>query len=140
MKRFTLLNLVLLALLPTATSGDEKISFSRDIQPLFSERCFDCHGPDKSEGGLRLHLREKAVSELESGDFAIFPGKLNASTLLERIVSQDESDRMPPDGERLTPLEVEKIRRWIAQGAEFDGHWAFQPIRNPVLPGKNPAN
>ncbi|MEE2642486.1 MAG: PSD1 and planctomycete cytochrome C domain-containing protein [Planctomycetota bacterium] len=140
MKRFTLLNLVLLVLLPMATSGDDKISFSRDIQPLFSERCFDCHGPDKSEGGLRLHLREKAVAELESGDFAIVPGKLNASTLLERIVSQDESDRMPPDGERLTPLEVEKIRRWIAQGAEFDGHWAFQPIRNPVLPGKNPAN
>ena len=103
-------------------------SFSRTIQPLFAARCYSCHGPDAEEGGLQLHNREDALAELESGEFAIVPGEVEASTLLARVKSQDESERMPPEGEPLTEEEIAALRAWVDAGAEWEEHWAFVPI------------
>lgn len=114
--------------------AQDAISFSRDIQPLFSEKCFDCHGPDKSEGGLRLDDRKKATGQLDSGDLGIVPGKPDQGTLLGRITADDETERMPPEGDPLTKAQVELIRRWIQEGAPYDRHWAYRPIRNPRPP------
>lgn len=113
---------------------NSEVSFSREIQPLLARRCFACHGPDKAEGGLRLNSADAAVAELESGDFAIVPGKPDESEIIKRISSSDEDLRMPPEGKPLTDTEQALLRRWIEQGAEFQKHWSFEEIEKPSLP------
>lgn len=126
--------------LPTIQAYGDEIQFGRDIQPIFSEKCYDCHGPDKAEGGLRLDFGESALSMLESGDLAIVPHRPEKGTLLDRITSKDESDRMPPEGERLSPGEIAKIKKWIESGAKFDQHWAYVPVKDPSLPQVRDTN
>jgi hypothetical protein len=104
----------------------EKMDFGRDIQPIFVKRCFACHGPDALEGGLQLHKRDRALAELESGERAIVPGNTEASVILERIAADDPDLRMPPKGKPLEKEQIDLIRRWIAEGAQWQSHWAFQ--------------
>ena len=113
--------------------GDE-LSYTRDIQPIFAEKCFGCHGPDDSEGGLQLHEQKLAFLEVDSGGFALVAGKPDESTLFERITSSNEAERMPPDGEPLSEEEVRKLKKWIESGAKYDQHWAFIPVKLPQLP------
>jgi len=120
------------------------IDFARDIQPILSNHCWNCHGPDSGsrEAGLRLDQRDAAISLLESGDTAIVPGKPERSSLLHRIESTDESLVMPP-AETQKPLsraQVELLKRWIADGAEYSGHWAFQAPVRPELPAVTQAD
>ena len=119
---------------PTASAA-EPVDFSREIQPLLARRCFSCHGPDTQEAGLRLDERPAATAELDSGGRAIAPGAPLESGMLARIMSTDPDVQMPPEGPRLTAAQGELVRRWIAEGAEFRGHWAFQPLVRPALPG-----
>lgn len=123
-------------ILVSATRADEvqSVDFSRDIQPLLARHCLLCHGPDDAEAGLRLDLAEQASQKLESGNRAIVPGKAAASELLKRVTTSDESERMPPEGDSLTPEEVARLRQWINDGAEFERHWAYRPVENPPLP------
>ncbi|MCU0711198.1 MAG: PSD1 and planctomycete cytochrome C domain-containing protein [Pirellula sp.] len=122
---------VLFAVAPT--HADDRIDFNREIRPILSENCFYCHGQDgnKREAGLRLDVRDDAV---EHG--AINPDQLNESELLKRIFSDDADLVMPPpDSNRvLTNEQKELVRRWIAQGAEYDKHWAFVPPTKSALP------
>lgn len=118
-----------LALFPeTGLLAQDKISFSNDIQPILAKNCYQCHGAAEQEADLRLDQEESAK------DSAIVPGKPNESELLERILSDDEDLRMPPEGKPLPKEAIDKIRKWIEQGAEFTGHWAYQPIQNPAPP------
>ncbi len=118
-----------------------KVDFAREVQPLLARRCFACHGPDKAEGGLRLDSHEGAIAELESGDFAVVPNQPDKSVLLERIASEEEGVRMPPEGKPLTASEQDALRRWIVTGAQWKQHWAFEPITQPQVPsGSDSAN
>ncbi len=127
-----------------ASSGQEALSsapeveFNRQIRPILSDRCFQCHGPDPShrKADLRLDLREAALAELSGGYAAILPGEPDESELLYRIETDDEFDRMPPEGhgEPLSPEQVDMFRRWIEQGAEYQEHWAYQVPKRPALP------
>jgi len=114
--------------------ADEAVDFGRDIQPLIAKHCVLCHGPDQSEGGLRLDDPDAATSQLDSGNFAIRAGDPASSVLLDRVTTDDESLRMPPEGDPLGQAEIEKLRAWIADGAEFKTHWAYLPVAPPVLP------
>jgi hypothetical protein len=104
------------------------VQFARDIQPIFATNCFTCHGPDDKarKAGLRLDLAKEATKELPTGDRAIVPGRPDDSELVSRIFS-DGSDRMPPAKSQHTLKEHEKqlLKRWIAEGAEYQRHWAF---------------
>ena len=108
--------------------GPAPVDFGREVRPLLAKRCFSCHGPGTAEGGLRLHDPKHAVVELDSGQRAIVPGKPDESELLRRILAEDESERMPPEGEPLSAAEVATLRRWIAEGANYESHWAFKPV------------
>src|SRR5690349_1995087 len=114
------------------------VDFNRDIRPILSENCYACHGPDqnKRKAGLRLDIRTNAISELKPGNIAIVPGKPSESKLLDRITNKDDDERMPPPktGKHLTPGQIETLRRWIAQGAEYKQHWAFIAPERPELP------
>jgi hypothetical protein len=116
------------------SAGQREINFAREVQPLLARRCFACHGPDKAEGGLRLHEPDKAFAKLESGELAIVPGKPAESSLLTRISSSEEDFRMPPEGKPLSEAEQTLLRSWIEQGAKWERHWAFEPIGTPEIP------
>jgi mono/diheme cytochrome c family protein len=129
-----------LSMLPPAVfaAAPSAIDFNRDVRPIFSENCFACHGPDtaKRKAGLRLDEKDSAFGKAESGERAIVPGDLEHSELLRRIASSDKDDQMPPPKEhkRLKPEQVELLRHWIQEGAPWQGHWAFQPVKVPALP------
>jgi mono/diheme cytochrome c family protein len=127
---------VILSLLP-AFARAEKVDFNSQIQPILSENCYACHGPDeaKMEGGLRLDTREFALKGGESGK-AIVPGDAGKSLLIERILHRDPDEVMPPPDkkERLKPEQAALIRKWIEEGAEWGVHWAFVAPRRPPVP------
>lgn len=110
-----------------------KVDFVRLVQPILAKNCYACHGTDEAEAGLRFTDRESALAETESGDHAIVAGDIEASTLIARITSTDD-DRMPPEGDPLTEKEIEILRRWIGQGAQWDKHWAFKPMQQVEPP------
>lgn len=110
------------------STGAPAIDFARQIQPILAKRCYACHGPDEAEGGLRFIDQESAYAETESGDHAIVPGDVDASMLIARVESDDEYEQMPPEGDRLTPDEIELLKAWIAGGAAWSDHWAFEPM------------
>jgi mono/diheme cytochrome c family protein len=117
---------------------DELVDYNRDIRPIFSDHCIACHGPDqgKRQGGLRFDRREDALAALESGGFAIVPRHASDSKLFARVTADDEDERMPPreSGPRLKSDQVEKLRKWVEQGAEWKGHWSYLKVERPELP------
>src|SRR5689334_21532207 len=131
---------VLLALafgLP-AHADDPNPDYLRDVRPILADNCFRCHGADEQsrKAELRLDVRESAVRGGDSGDPAIVPGKPDASQLIHRITSRDESEQMPPPDAKshLTPAQIETLSKWIANGAQYQIHWALVPPRKPPLP------
>ncbi len=131
-----LLGDVRLALGESKTAGSPgPIDFQRDIRPILAEHCLSCHGNDKPEAGVRLSQRETALGKGESGERIITPGRPEESELIRRIMTDDAAQRMPPEGK--PPLEAGQIvllKRWIAEGAVWGDHWAFQPIRSSAGP------
>ena len=121
-----------------AADRPAKLSFNRDVRPILSDNCFRCHGPDEGtrQAGLRLDRREHAVRAGESGKPAIVPNAVADSEVLRRIDSTDADLRMPPpdSGKTLTPTQIAVLRRWVAEGAEYEGHWAFSPVERPAPP------
>ncbi len=111
-----------------------EVDFSTQIQPILARKCYSCHGPDLQEGGLRFDDREVVLGAADSGKHAIVAGKADASELLRRITIEDEDERMPPEGKRLSEAEVQALRSWIDAGAEYAPHWSFQPIKRHELP------
>ena len=115
-----------------------KIDFDREIKPILSENCYACHGPDeaKRKAGLRLDTKSEAFKQLKRGHFAIVPGDLKQRTIVERITTADEDDHMPPakTGKKLTSAQIELIKRWVEQGAQWKEHWAFVPPVRPAIP------
>nr|MBP6824460.1 PSD1 domain-containing protein [Acidobacteriota bacterium] len=114
-----------------STAAMQDVQFNRDIRPIFSDRCFYCHGPDEKnrKAGLRLDTFEGATKD-RGGYMVIAPGKPDESELLKRVTAHDSSAMPPASAKKaaITPQEAELLRRWIAQGAKYEGHWAFQPL------------
>ncbi|MBS1810308.1 MAG: PSD1 domain-containing protein [Acidobacteria bacterium] len=121
----------------TATTQNT-VSFNRDIRPILADTCFLCHGPDKNsrKAGLRLDLREEALKKTKSGILPIVPGKPEESEIIRRVFSTEKYEVMPPpDAHKdLTAQQKELLKRWIAEGAVYEGHWAYQPIKRPLVP------
>lgn len=138
-----LLSLCGLLTLNPAHAAEGRVSFNRDIRPILSDTCFRCHGPDDQQrkGKLRLDLREAALLPAESGATALVPGNIDESEVIARITATDEVSLMPPrnSGKSLTTAQVELLKRWVSEGAEYQGHWAFiAPVR-PAIPALGAA-
>ncbi|MCZ6792060.1 MAG: DUF1553 domain-containing protein, partial [Planctomycetota bacterium] len=109
----------------------DRVQFNRDIRPILAENCFPCHGPDRKKRRARLRLdEEKGIRRVVRAE------ELEESEAWRRITSDDEEERMPPpDAHReLETSEIALIRRWIEEGAEWQGHWAYVPPRRPPIP------
>jgi hypothetical protein len=130
----------------TSASFARTIDFQKQIRPILSDNCFQCHGPDQKTrmAGLRIDTREDAVARRNNGA-AIVPGKPEASLLYTRIAEKDANRRMPPpySHKSLTSQQVDLLKRWIAEGAPWQEHWAFHPpakskppvVKNAAWPG-----
>ena len=145
--------------LPSALSGlllcaswssllaDETVDYTRQIKPVLTARCVACHGALKQEAGLRLDTAALAIKGGESGA-VIVPGDTAASLLLKRITATDESERMPPEGEPLSPEQIAALQDWIVQNARAPAdeqperhsrdHWAFRTPIRPAVPDPQP--
>jgi mono/diheme cytochrome c family protein len=118
--------------------AEDSVSFSREIQPILADKCFACHGPDeaKREQDMRFDIEEGLFGKTELGAEIIASGNPEESELYFRITHDDKDERMPPSDFhlKLSPEEIELIRRWIEEGAVWEGHWAFVPPTKPSLP------
>lgn len=131
----------------TAVNAEHQVDFVRDIQPLLSQHCFECHGADEQEGQLRLDARTVVFEGGVSGPL-FEQGRGDASLLVSRLRSSDEDEQMPPEGERLSEQQIALVARWIDQGAKWpegvgadvaasSDHWAYvKPVR-PEVPATN---
>ena len=120
---------------PRAVASD--VDFNRDIRPILSRNCFDCHGPDSKQrkADLRLDIKAGAFADL-GGHAAFVAGKPNESEALRRIISDDADEQMPPPktGKKPTAAQIELIRQWITQGAKWSEHWSYVPPTRPSVP------
>ncbi len=115
-------------------SSGERVLFNRDVRPILSDKCFACHGPDKNEREAELRLdTEAGLLGVDGEPGVVVPMKSAESRLVERIRAEDVAERMPPEefGKPLSDTEIETLRRWIDQGASWEGHWSFLPIEPP---------
>lgn len=117
--------------------GGQRVEFNRDIRPILADNCFACHGPDKNQrkANLRLDREEDALAD-RGGYQAIAPGKPDKSELFHRVTAENVKERMPPakSGKKLTPTQIELMRRWIEQGSKWEKHWSLLPPRRAELP------
>src|SRR6266545_5959397 len=124
---------------PQTLAGDvlpQVIEFNRDVRPILSDKCFTCHGPDKSHRmkSLRFDVEEEAKRDLGDGHFAIVPGDPDKSELIRRVTMPTSAGRMPFGKDPLSDKDVALLRRWIQQGAVWEKHWSFNPPKRPDLP------
>jgi hypothetical protein len=116
-----------------AARAADKLEYNRDVRPILAENCFACHGPDSAarKASLRLDRRDSAI---ESEAFV--PGQPDKSELIDRICSNDEDQVMPPPKtkKKLTAAQKETLRRWIAQGADYQLHWSLIAPKRPAVP------
>lgn len=125
--------------------AQQTLSFNRDIRPILSEHCFNCHGMDQKnrKGGLRLDEREAALRGGKSDGPAIVPGKPEESALFKRITAHADDGLMPPPRAKnpLTPTQIATLKQWIKEGAAYAKHWAFEmPRKETVPPGEHPID
>ncbi|HEV3340569.1 MAG TPA: DUF1553 domain-containing protein [Pirellulales bacterium] len=119
------------------------IDFNRDIRAILADNCFQCHGPDQSQrkADLRLDVQADVLAKRDGGA-PVVPGNATASELFRRITSADPDERMPPadSKRRLSPEQIELLKRWIDQGAPWQTHWSLVPPRRPATPQVKESN
>src|SRR5438067_378433 len=128
------------ALLFASSAAAAPVDFARDVRPILTSQCFQCHGPDEKarKAKLRLDLRDEAI---KSG--TIVPGKPEQSEVFKRVHSTDPDTRMPPEKSKkpaLTAAQVATLKQWISEGAKYSEHWSFAKLTRPDVPDvKNPT-
>ncbi|MCX8496617.1 MAG: DUF1549 domain-containing protein, partial [Akkermansiaceae bacterium] len=122
----------------------EKVSFNEHIQPILSEYCYHCHGPDSGtrepkKSPLRLDREAEAFALRDDGKPVIIKGDAAASELVKRMHEADPDSIMPPpkSHKTLAARDIAMIERWVNQGAEFEPHWSFGAVKNPEVPEKS---
>jgi hypothetical protein len=134
---------LLFAIAPVARAAEPvsaPVDFSRDVLPVLSDYCFQCHGPDANTRKAKLRFDDKD-SPFDRG--VIVPGKPKESALIERITSTDPEVVMPPPSlkRKLSAQQIDALKRWVEQGAKWTTHWAFDPMTKPEVPaGAKPAD
>ncbi len=129
------------ALALSRLTAAEPVNFSREVLPVLSDRCFYCHGPDEKHRKADLRLDdESAAKAVGKNGAAIVPGSPEKSLIVQRMLSKDPDELMPPPEAHkdLTPAQIATLQRWIAEGAPWGKHWAFTPLVRPAV--KEPGN
>ena len=133
---------LLLAVASVALAAEPSPDFTRDILPILSDNCFQCHGPDAKKGrkgDLRLDVETDAKRQRPAGHRAIASGSPNDSELWLRLITEDPEERMPPPNlsRELTERQRVLIHQWIEAGAPWGKHWAFEAVTRPEIGPSN---
>src|SRR4051812_11908802 len=132
------LALLLCGFLAVSARAADVPDFNRDVQPILSDNCYFCHGPDAKQrkADLRLDQEKSAFAPNKEGKAPIVAGKLDQSELVRRILSQDKDEQMPPpeSNRHLSPKDIDVLKRWVEGGAKWGKHWAFVAPVRPELP------
>jgi len=112
---------------------EQKVDFNTEVRPILNDNCLACHGGVKKSGGFSLLFEEEAKDTTKSGKYAIVPGRPGKSEMIRRLTSTDPEERMPPESDPLPEEQIELLKKWIDQGAEWDLHWAYEPPE-PIEP------
>ncbi len=129
--------LATLCLVSAPLTAAPKVDYARDIQPILSENCYLCHGPDAGTRKAKLRLDTKEGAFRVQDDVAILvPGKSGDSELFQRLITSDDDEVMPPpkSKKKMSPAQIDLIKRWIDEGAAWGGHWSFTAPQRPALP------
>nr|WP_293834585.1 DUF1553 domain-containing protein [uncultured Arsenicibacter sp.] len=113
---------------------DQKVDFNTQIKPILNKNCIACHGGVKKTADYSLLFRHEALKPGKSGKPSIVPGDAGASELIRRLTLSDPEERMPLEAAPLKDEEIELLRTWIDQGAEWGNHWAYTRAEKPELP------
>ena len=108
------------------------VSFVREVAPILLRRCVGCHGDKINLGGYRVNTFQYLMKRCGSGALPVSPGKPENSTLFKLITTKDAAIRMPKGDEPLTPSQITAIRKWIVEGARFDGPDPAAPLRTAM--------
>ncbi len=130
------IRIAILCFLPLSLACAQEVSFNRDIRPIMSDTCFRCHGHDAGSrmANMRLDIRDEALKPKRNGT-PIVPGDPDHSEIIQRVFAKDARVMPPPYAHKeLTQAQKDTIRRWVAQGAKYEGHWAYQPVTRPTVP------
>ena len=122
--------------LPWIAQAEEPVRFNRDIRQILADKCFACHGPDENTREAELRFDQEEAVFADADRAIIVRGKPGESGLIARITHDDPDMRMPPTDAKkpLTQREIELLTRWIAEGAKWEGHWAYIAPRAPAIP------
>ncbi len=113
---------------------ESRVDYNTQVKPILNKNCIVCHGGVKKASGFSLLFKHEALAPAKSGKPAIVPGNADASEMIRRLTLTDPDERMPLDHPALSPDEIETLRNWIDQGAEWGNHWAYQRVERPELP------
>ena len=113
---------------------ESRVDYNTQVKPILNKNCIACHGGVKKASGFSLLFEREALAPAKSGKLAIVPGNADASEMIRRLTLTDPDERMPLDHPALNPDEIETLRNWIDQGAEWGNHWAYQRVEKPALP------
>jgi Protein of unknown function (DUF1553)/Protein of unknown function (DUF1549)/Planctomycete cytochrome C len=147
-KWLVLLLLVAIISIFTISTRNKSIDFNSQVKPIFNKKCIICHGGVRRKGGFSVLFRSEALDTTESGKLAIIPGDPDHSELVKRITNKDPEERMPYKHPALSDEEVNILKKWIKEGAQWGNHWAYvavKPVEVPhpkgslfgLLPAKN---
>jgi hypothetical protein len=128
--------IILVGIIAVFTFSTKKhiVDYSTDVKPILNKKCITCHGGVKKQGGFSLLFREEALGKTESGHPAIIPGDPDKSEVMKRLTSHDPEERMPYKEEPLHDDEIDVLRRWIKQGAQWGEHWAYVQVKPVAVP------
>ncbi len=112
----------------------EPVDFTSQVKPIINQKCITCHGGVKQKAGFSLLFRDEALAKTKSGKPAIIPGDADNSELIRRITLNDPEERMPYMHDPLSKEDIDIIRRWINEGAQWGEHWAYVPVKEVNVP------
>jgi hypothetical protein len=133
-KWYVILVLVAIIAAFTFSSRRKAIDFNTQVKPIFNKKCITCHGGVRRKGGFSVLFRSEAVANTESGKPAIIPGDPDHSELVKRIMNKDPEERMPYRHAALSDEEINTLKRWIKEGAQWGNHWAYVPVKQVDVP------
>jgi len=113
---------------------ESRVDYNTQVKPILNKNCIACHGGVKKASGFSLLFKHEALAPAKSGKLAIVPGDADASEMIRRLTLTDPDERMPLDHPALNSDDIETLRNWIDQGAEWGDHWAYQRVEKPELP------
>src|SRR3954469_12486751 len=132
--------IIVLLLLAVATisfallTKDDRIDYSTQVKPIINKNCITCHGGVRAKSNFSLLFREQALAKTKSGKYAIVPGDPDKSEMIRRLTLDDPEERMPFHHEPLTKEEIEILRKWIKQGAQWGENWSYVALKPVEVP------